>query len=208
MVNCLSLWGCAMFGADAVEESLGYVGAVLGPAVPHPGAVAAEPPATVVGGGHGGPLGHESDSSSTSSEGSSSCESSDSDAGREGGSYGPSLQDRHRRAASRAEPRGGAGAASASGRHPHQQPGTGQIGAEFGLWASPVVLKGGGGADRPAGGSGDWTGPPPKRRATCDERPGQGTIQQATGLSTKFQGPKRQSRSLVFPLFGFLLFCA
>ena len=77
VVNCLSLWGSAMFGADAVEESLGYVGAVLGPALPHPGAVAAEPPATVVGGSQGGSHGHESDSSSTSSEGSSSCESSD-----------------------------------------------------------------------------------------------------------------------------------
>ena len=49
VVNCLSLWGSAMFGADAVEESLGYVGAVLGPALPEPGAVAAEPHATVRG---------------------------------------------------------------------------------------------------------------------------------------------------------------
>ena len=38
LVNCLSLWGSAMFGADAVEESLGYVGSVLGLALPHPGA--------------------------------------------------------------------------------------------------------------------------------------------------------------------------
>ena len=80
VVNCLSLWGSAMFGAHAVEESLGYVGSVVGPALPHPGAVAVEPPATVVGGGGGGGTpGHESDSSSTSSEGSSSYESSDSD---------------------------------------------------------------------------------------------------------------------------------
>ena len=79
VVSCLSLWGSATFGADAVEESLGYVGAVLGPALPHRGAVADEPHATVVGGGHGGPPGHESDSSSASSESSSSCESSDSD---------------------------------------------------------------------------------------------------------------------------------
>ena len=79
VVNCLSLWGSAMFGADAVEESLGYVGAVLGPALSHPGAVAVEPPAAVVGCSHGGAPGHELDSSSTSSEGSSSCESSDSD---------------------------------------------------------------------------------------------------------------------------------
>ena len=79
MVNRLSLWGSAMFGADAVEEALGYVGAVLGPALPHPGVVAAEPLATPVGGSHGGPPGHESDSSSTSSESSGSCDSSDSD---------------------------------------------------------------------------------------------------------------------------------
>ena len=50
VVNCLSLWGSAMCGADTVEESLGYLGPVLGPALPHPGAVAAGPPATVVGG--------------------------------------------------------------------------------------------------------------------------------------------------------------
>ena len=79
MVNCLSLWGSAMFGADAADESLGYVRAVFGLALPHHCAVAAEPPATVLGGGHGGSPGHESDSFSTSSEGSSSCESSDSD---------------------------------------------------------------------------------------------------------------------------------
>ena len=79
MVNCLCLWGFAMFGADAVEETLGYVGSVLGPALPHAGAVAGQPPATVVGGDDGAAPGHESDSSSTSSEGSSSCESSDSD---------------------------------------------------------------------------------------------------------------------------------
>ena len=79
VVNRLSLWGYAMFGADAVEESLGYVGAVLGPALPDLGAVAAEPHATVVGGNHGGSPGHESDNSSTSSESSGSCDSSDSD---------------------------------------------------------------------------------------------------------------------------------
>ena len=79
VVNCLSLSGSAIFGADAVADSLGYVGSVLGPALPHPSAVAVEPPATVVGGGGGGAPGHESDGSSTSSEGSSSCESSDSD---------------------------------------------------------------------------------------------------------------------------------
>ena len=79
VVNGLSLGGSAMFGADAVEESLGFVGAVLGLALPHPGAVATERPAKVVGGGHGGPPGHESDDSSASSESSSSCESSDSD---------------------------------------------------------------------------------------------------------------------------------
>ena len=79
MVDCLSLWGSAMFGADAVEESLGFVGAVLGRVLPHLGAMAAELPSTVVGGDHGGPPGHESDSSSASSESSSSCESSDSD---------------------------------------------------------------------------------------------------------------------------------
>ena len=54
MVNCLSLWGSAMFGADAVEESLGYVGSALGPALSHPRVVAVEPPSTVVGGGGGG----------------------------------------------------------------------------------------------------------------------------------------------------------
>ena len=79
MVNCLCLWGSAMLGADAVEEILGYVWAVLGPALPDPGAVAAEPHATVVGGNHGGPPGHESNCSSTSSETSGSCDSSDSD---------------------------------------------------------------------------------------------------------------------------------
>ena len=62
-----------------MEKSLGFVGAVLGPALPHPSAVADEPHATVVGADHGGPPSHESDSSSTSSESSSSCESSDSD---------------------------------------------------------------------------------------------------------------------------------
>ena len=46
VVNCLSLWGSAMFGADAVEESLDYVGAALGPALPHRGTVADEPHAT------------------------------------------------------------------------------------------------------------------------------------------------------------------
>ena len=76
VVNCLSLWGSAMFGADAVEESLGFVGAVLGPALTHPGSAAAEPHATVVGGDHGGPPGHESDSFSTSSESFSACEPS------------------------------------------------------------------------------------------------------------------------------------
>ena len=40
VVNCLSLWGSAMFRADAVEESLGYVGAVFGPALSHRGAMA------------------------------------------------------------------------------------------------------------------------------------------------------------------------
>ena len=79
VVNCLSLSVSTMFGADAVEESVGSVGSVLGPTLPHPGAVAVELPATVVGGGSNGAPGHESDSSSTSSEGSSSCESSDSD---------------------------------------------------------------------------------------------------------------------------------
>ena len=75
MVKCLSLWDSAMFGADGVEDSLGYVGAVLGPALPDPCAVAAEPHETVVGGNHGGPLGHESDSCSASSESSGSCDS-------------------------------------------------------------------------------------------------------------------------------------
>ena len=79
MVNRLFLWGSAMFGADAVDESLGYVGAVLGPALPDPGAVAAEPHATVVWGNHGGPRSHETDSCSTSSESSGSSDSSDSD---------------------------------------------------------------------------------------------------------------------------------
>ena len=79
VVNCLSVWGFAMFGADAVDETLGYVGAVLDPARPYRGAVAVKPPATVVGSSDGGAPGHESDISSTSSEGSTSCESSDSD---------------------------------------------------------------------------------------------------------------------------------
>ena len=67
MVNYLFLCGSAMFGADAVE-SLGYVGGVFGPALPHGGDVANEPHATVVGGDHGGPPRHESYNSSTNSE--------------------------------------------------------------------------------------------------------------------------------------------
>ena len=39
-----------MLRAGAVEESLGYLGAVLGPALSHLGVVAVEPPATMVGG--------------------------------------------------------------------------------------------------------------------------------------------------------------
>ena len=35
VVNCPSLWGSPMFGADAVEESVGYGGVVLGPALSH-----------------------------------------------------------------------------------------------------------------------------------------------------------------------------
>ena len=76
VVNCLSLWGSAMFGADT---SVGYVGSVLGPALPPPGTVDVKPPTTVVEGNDGGATGYESDSSSASSEGSSSCESSDLD---------------------------------------------------------------------------------------------------------------------------------
>ena len=53
VVNCLSLWGSAMFGGDMVEESLGYVGSVLCRALSHLGVVAVELPTTVVGGRHG-----------------------------------------------------------------------------------------------------------------------------------------------------------
>ena len=62
-----------------MEESRGFVGAVLGPPLPYSDAAAAEPHATVVGGDHGAPLGHQLDISSSSSESSSSCELSDSD---------------------------------------------------------------------------------------------------------------------------------
>ena len=161
VVNCLSLWGSAMFGADAVEESMGFVGAILGPALPHPGAVAAEPHATVEGGDHGGPPGHESESSSTSSESSSSCESSDSDVRiikPPVGKRPPTdpafrIGAEERPAAPGHGGGGGQGDASVSGMYPHQQYGTRQTDAEFGVRASPVVLKGGG-AGWPAGGSG------------------------------------------------------
>ena len=109
VVDSLSLWGSAMFGADAVEESLGLVGAVLGPAFPHPGAVADDPHAMVVGGDHGDPPNHESDSSPASSKSSSSCESF---SGWKGGPHGPSLPERRRGATSRTGPRGGRGRAT------------------------------------------------------------------------------------------------
>ena len=79
VVNCLSVWGSALSRADTVVDTLGYVEALLGRARPHFGAMAVEPPATVVGSGDGGAPGHESDSSDASSKGCSSCESFDLD---------------------------------------------------------------------------------------------------------------------------------
>ena len=104
------------------------------------------------GGNDGGRVGHEWDSSCTTSAGSSSCESSDSDVRiieppvRRGAPTDPAFKTGPR-SDRQAEPQGGGGAcaASASDGHPHPHPATGQTGAGFGLRASPVVLKGGGG---------------------------------------------------------------
>ena len=70
MVRCLFVWGSAMIGLDAVDEALGYVGPVFGPACSHPSAVAVELPATVVWGMDGRDPGLESDSTSSGCKGS------------------------------------------------------------------------------------------------------------------------------------------
>ena len=156
VVNCLSLWGSAMFGADTVEESLGYVGSVLAPALSQPGVVAVKPHATVVRGGGGGARGHESDSSSTRSEASSSCESSDSDVRiieppvGKGVTAGPAF-----RISTEERPAGSSHSGGAGRRKRKRQaapPTTRERPGRRRVRASPVILKGG--ASWPAGWSG------------------------------------------------------
>ena len=186
-----------------------------------PGAVAVEPPATVVGSGGGGARGHESDNSSASSEGSSSCVSSDCDARiiecpvGKGVTAGPTLRigteerpvgssqggGAWRRKRKRQAPppttrgRPGRRRVRAVGV-PSDPEGGGQAGSQVeveavcsGIPPTPqrCVLRPR--CAQVALGA----GPPPKRRARGDEKPRQGTVQKATGLSAKFQGRHRQS---------------
>ena len=167
VVNCLSVWGSAMFGADAVDEALGYVGAVFGLARPHLGAVAVKPPATVVGGTDGGAPGHESDSPSTGSEGSSSCESIDLDGRiieqpvRAGAPAGPAFRVEIEGQSAGRNWGGGGGTAKAQTASPPRPPSKRRkADVELGLWVSPVIVKGGEGWR--VGGSGEslLEGPP------------------------------------------------
>ena len=146
-----AMWSSAMFGADAVDETLVYVGAILGLARQYSGAVAVEPPATAVGSGDGGNPGHESvllQAPRGPAPVSHPTHMSGSSTHRSGRGF-PQAQP------SRSKPRGiqwggtggggGGGTAKAQMGSPPRPPSERRIvDVELGLWASPVILKGGG----------------------------------------------------------------